>query len=78
MVDQSSSLVRAAALRRSALSLANSCSIRVQIGAVGWQVRSEAPAAAIAWRTPSTRCAARLSSTTTSPGSSAGAGNCST
>src|SRR5918999_824121 len=38
----------------------------------------EAPAAAIAWRTPSTLCAARLSSTTTSPGSSAGASNCST
>ena len=32
MVDQSSSLVRAAALRRSALSLANSCSIGFRSG----------------------------------------------
>jgi len=38
MMDQSSSLVRAAALRKSALSLANSCSIGVEIRAVGRQI----------------------------------------
>ena len=39
MVDQSSSLVRAAAVRSSALSLANSCSIGFEIGAVRRQVQ---------------------------------------
>ena len=35
MVDQSSSLVRAAAVRSSALSLANSCSIGLKSGEYG-------------------------------------------
>jgi hypothetical protein len=42
MVDQSSSLVRVAAWRSSALRLANSCSIEFRSGEYGGRERSEA------------------------------------
>jgi hypothetical protein len=49
---------------------------RIEVGRVRRRYMIETPVAEIAWRTPSILCAARLSSTTMSPGASAGASHC--
>ena len=51
---------------------------RIEVGTVGRENRSSAPACSIATRTSGCLWAARLSSTTTSPGRSVGTRTCST
>jgi len=73
-----SSTVRAAVLRSSVLSLANTCSMGFRSGLYGGRKINLAPALRIAWRTAWLLWLPRLSSTTMSPWRNVGTRHCST
>ena len=60
MMSHKASTVRAAALRRSAFSFANACSIGLKSGEYGGRYSSVAPAASMASRTPRNLVAAKI------------------
>ena len=78
MVLHNPSIVRSEALRRSALSFENIISMGLRSGEYGGKYISFAPTASIAFFTPLTLWAGRLSIMTTSPRARVGARNCST
>ena len=73
MAASRASTVLAAALRRSALILAKTCSIGLKSGEYGGRNMRLAPARSIAARAPLTLWAGRLSRMTISPGARVGA-----